>query len=169
MLFALLLVHFYLSDFHPDGYQVDKSPSGWNQEPGTRRQPHGGFSGAAPGCLDVIQGLFQLQEQRGGQLSHQGLGCVCPFPCLSVLLSHPHRRLQGLGPPLSAGHAVMRKADAVHASAGLTAESRALSHRRLRPGGCSATPGVVLGCHNWGWGGAQSTEWRPGMPPSPVQ
>lgn len=80
MLFARLSVHFYLSGFHLDPSKLIQSPRGWNQEPGTRRQRHRGFSGAAPGCLDIIQGLFQLWEQKGRSAEPSGPGWGLSVP-----------------------------------------------------------------------------------------
>ena len=45
------------------GNKFIQSPSGWRGT-GTRRRPHGGFTWAPPGCLGVLQGSFQHQEQQ---------------------------------------------------------------------------------------------------------
>lgn len=177
MLFALLSVHFNLSDFHLEANKLLQSPGDWNQEPGTRSDKPGyscmGFHVSRPRGFGHHTGAYSNSRSKREvrlQRSHQSLDCVCQFSCALVLLSPAHGQLQGLGPHLGAERAVLREAGAVHASVGLTVEGSGPELQVILSWGCLAMSGIVFSCHNVaGEGGAQSTEWRPGMLLSPVQ
>ena len=64
MVFALLLLCFYLCNFHLDGEHV-YTKSWWIERPRNQETTPGGVScGHRPGCLGVLQESFQHQKHQ---------------------------------------------------------------------------------------------------------
>ena len=67
MVFALLLLCFYLCNFHLDGEHV-YTKSRWIERPRNQETtPWGVSCWHGPGCLGVLQGSFQHQKNQWGQ------------------------------------------------------------------------------------------------------
>lgn len=129
------------------GVAQEKPQDVWTSHRGyssSRSQRRSGYSGATADSIGSASSLI-----------HQSF---CPR-CLDSFRGQ--QPLPALGMRWGGRHVV-------RASMGLTVVTSDPEPQAVLSWGSLAKSGLV-GCHNRGYGGAPATEWRPGMPPSPVQ